>query len=405
MRKVVIKVENLSKVYKLFDSPKDRLKESLHPFGKRYSKDFYALRDVSFEVKKGECIGLLGKNGAGKSTLLKILTGVLTPSSGDIMIDGKISALLELGGSFNPELTGMQNIYLNGTLMGYSKEEIEAKIPGILSFADIGDFIEQPVKMYSSGMFARLAFAVSVNVNPDILIIDEVLAVGDLRFQMKCMDKMKELMSGGTTVLFVSHDINAVRRLCGRAIWFEKGKIMIDGDVNAVGDRYMEFINKNNKDSAGTEKKASVSIKNSGIAEITAFRMIDKKRKEKTSFQYNEEITIEVEYLVNDDKVSEIVLGVALYDCNDRYICGLNTLLDNIKIPWEKGANAFSITYPSGLLVLGGRYYFDTALEDKTATVLIHHIKAVKEIKIESPYVSEGLFTIPHKWRNINGQV
>ena len=414
MKQIVIKVDNLCKVYKLFGKPSDRLKESLHPFGKRYSRDFYALDNVSFEVQKGECIGLLGKNGAGKSTLLKLLTGVLTPTSGNVKVDGKISALLELGGSFNHELTGMQNIYLNGTLMGYTKEEMDRKVADILAFADIGEFIEQPVKLYSSGMFARLAFAVSVSVNPDILIIDEVLAVGDLKFQIKCMDKMKQLMEGGTTVLFVSHDINSVRRLCNRAIWFDNGKIVYDGDVNTVADRYVEFLGTGNvtnsddgvKNVVAVENKASkTKIKNNEIGEIVDFRVIDSKGNEKRFFNYNEEIWIEISYEVYDIGFLSTVLGVAVFDINDRYMCGLNTLLDGKRIPWEKGVNRFVLKYPQGLLLLGGRYYFDVALEDKTATIPVHYVKSIKEITIVSPYISEGIFTIPHEWSEYDGKI
>ena len=403
MAETVIKVEHLSKAYKLFDKPSDRLKETLHPFGKRYSRDFYALNDVSFEVKKGECIGLLGKNGAGKSTLLKVLTGVLTPSAGSVSVKGKISALLELGGSFNPEMTGMQNIYLNGTLMGFTKEEMDSKVDDILAFADIGDFIHQPVKMYSSGMFARLAFAVSVNVDPDVLIIDEVLAVGDLRFQIKCMDKMKRLMSGGTTVLFVSHDINAVRRLCSRAIWFDHGSLMLDGDVDTVGDRYLEFIQaKENSEGDNTGEKinqVAPSPKMNAVGEITDFQIYNKNGDVRNTFLYNEPITIEVKYKVYDEKIKKVILGVALYDVNDKYICGLNTLLDGKLIPWKKGVNSYTITYPQGLLALGGRYYFDVALEEKTATIPIHYVKAIKEIELKSSYVAEGIFCIPHQWK------
>lgn len=401
MPETVIKVEHLSKTYKLFDKPSDRLKETLHPFGKRYSRDFFALNDVSFEVKKGECIGLLGKNGAGKSTLLKVLTGVLTPSAGAVSVKGKISALLELGGSFNPEMTGMQNIYLNGTLMGFTEEEMDTKVADILAFADIGDFIYQPVKMYSSGMFARLAFAVSVNVDPDILIVDEVLAVGDLRFQIKCMDKMKKLMSGGTTVLFVSHDINTIRRLCSRAIWFDKGQLMLDGDVDTVGERYVEFINGKsqidyNENTINTIR-SSIEEKKL-IAEVSNFSLYNSKGESKDVFLYNEPITVEVEYSVHDETIKRVVLGIALFDCNDKYICGLNTLLDNVEIPWRKGLNRFKIIYPMGLLALGGRYYFDVALEEKTATIPIHYIKAIKEFELRSPYVAEGTYIIPHRW-------
>ena len=189
---LMIEIQDLTKVYKMYDKPIDRLKESLSITHKQYSKDFYALNNVSFEVQKGECIGIIGTNGSGKSTLLKIITGVLNPTLGRVSVNGKISALLELGAGFNPEYTGLENIYLNGTMMGYTREEVEKKIDDILQFADIGDFVYQPVKTYSSGMFVRLAFAVAINVNPDILIVDEALSVGDYKFQSKCYRKFEE---------------------------------------------------------------------------------------------------------------------------------------------------------------------------------------------------------------------
>lgn len=399
MAETVIKVEHLSKSYKLFDKPSDRLKETLHPFGKRYSRDFYALNDVSFEVKKGECIGLLGKNGAGKSTLLKVLTGVLTPSAGSVSVKGKISALLELGGSFNLEMTGMQNIYLNGTLMGFTKEEMDGKVDNILAFADIGDFINQPVKMYSSGMFARLAFAVSVNVEPEVLIIDEVLAVGDIRFQMKCMNKMKELMGGGTTVLFVSHDINAVRRLCSRAIWFDHGKVIREGSVDRVAASYEEFMKSGIiRDVIPERKKAQLSKSMSDIAEIQDFRILDEKGNDVEIAYSNQPLRIVVDYEVFDTNIERPVLGIALKRIDDEYICGLNTQIDKVIIPWEKGKNTFSLCYTKGLLVDGGIYYFTTALEDSTASVFIHCIGKVREIEVVREYIAEGLFTIPHTW-------
>ena len=399
MAETVIKVEHLSKAYKLFDKPSDRLKETLHPFGRRYSRDFYALNDVSFEVKKGECVGLLGKNGAGKSTLLKVLTGVLTPSAGSVSVKGKISALLELGGSFNPEMTGMQNIYLNGTLMGYTKEEMDSKVDDILAFADIGDFINQPVKMYSSGMFARLAFAVSINVEPEVLIIDEVLAVGDVRFQMKCMNKMKDLMGGGTTVLFVSHDINAVRRLCTRAIWFEQGKIVKEGNVDRVAASYEDFMKSGIiHDVIPEKKKAKLSKSMNGIAEIQNFQVLDQGGNDIDIIRSDQPLKIEVDYEVIDENITNPVLGIALLRSDDEYICGLNTKLDNITIPWKKGLNTFDLVYDKGLLVDGGVYYFTVALEDETASVMIHVVSKIREIEVIRDYTSEGIFTIPHQW-------
>ncbi|RTK99801.1 MAG: ABC transporter ATP-binding protein [Proteobacteria bacterium] len=238
---IAIKVENLSKVYKLYNAPIDRMKEALHPFKKLYHKEFYALNGVSFEVKKGEIVGIIGQNGCGKSTLLKIITGVLNPSSGKVVVNGRISALLELGAGFNPEYTGMENIYFQGNLMGFEREEMGAKVQEILDFADIGDFIHQPVKNYSSGMFARLAFAVAINVEPEILIVDEALSVGDMVFQAKCMAKMTALMESGITVLFVSHDTHSVKTLCQKAVFLNNGKVVDWGDSARVVGKYIEM--------------------------------------------------------------------------------------------------------------------------------------------------------------------
>src|SRR6185369_12594138 len=220
---IAIKVENLSKVYRLYNSPQDRLKESLHPLRKKYHHDFYALNDVRFEVKRGDTVGIIGTNGSGKSTLLKIITGVLTPSSGSVTVNGRVSALLELGAGFNPELTGIENAYYNGMLMGFTTEQMDAKLEDILSFADIGEFVHQPVKMYSSGMLMRLAFAVIANVDADIMVIDEALAVGDAFFVQKCMRFLRKFMETGT-VLFVSHDTGAAVALCKTAIWLSNGR-------------------------------------------------------------------------------------------------------------------------------------------------------------------------------------
>ena len=242
MNNIAIKVSHLSKVYKLYDKPIDRLKESLHPLKKRYHKEFYALNDVSFEIKKGETVGIIGKNGAGKSTLLKIITGVLTPSSGHVHVNGRIASLLELGAGFNPEYTGIENIYLQGTLMGYSKEEMDVKIDEILAFADIGDFVYQPVKSYSSGMFARLAFSVAINVDPDILIVDEALSVGDMAFQNKCIRKMEEIGKKGITILFVSHDTQTINKFCSQAIWLHAGIIKEKGIPLTLLENYMSFM-------------------------------------------------------------------------------------------------------------------------------------------------------------------
>ena len=260
MDEVVIKAEHLSKVYKIYEKDIDRLKETFHPFHKRYSKDFYALQDLNFEIKRGENVGLVGKNGAGKSTLLKIITGVLTPSSGTISVKGRIASLLELGAGFNPDMTGIENIYMNGLLMGHSREAMDAKVDDIVAFADIGDFIKQPVKTYSSGMFARLAFAVNAFVEPDILIIDEALSVGDSFFQSKCMDKMRKMIEGGVTVLFVSHDTFAVKNLCERAFYIKAGNLIMDGKAKEVVEVYNNEIVKMRRQLVGSKSDKVIEM-------------------------------------------------------------------------------------------------------------------------------------------------
>ncbi len=242
MRKTVIQVTDLSKLYKLYDKPADRLKESLSLSKKEYHKKHYALRHVSFEVKKGECVGIIGTNGSGKSTILKIITGVLTPTEGYVGIDGRISALLELGAGFNMEYTGIENVYLNGTMIGFTKEEIDAKLEGILEFADIGDFVYQPVKTYSSGMLIRLAFAVAINIEPEILIVDEALSVGDVFFQAKCYRKFEEFKKMGKTILLVSHDLGSVAKYCDRVILLNKGEKLAEGKPKEIVDLYKKLL-------------------------------------------------------------------------------------------------------------------------------------------------------------------
>ncbi len=257
MDDAIVETRDVVKIYKLYDNPKDRVKEGLNFWGKRYSRDFRALDGISFDVKKGETVGIVGTNGAGKSTLLKIITGVLNPTAGEVYVKGKIAALLELGAGFNQEYTGIQNIYLNGRMMGYSRAEMDKRLDEIVAFADIGEFVNQPVKTYSSGMFARLAFAVSINVEPDILIIDEALSVGDLFFQNKCFQKLEELKEKGVTILFVSHDIASVRQMCSRALWIDRGKQKCFDECNLVCDMYMD--EKRKAMNQGVEVRAQIA--------------------------------------------------------------------------------------------------------------------------------------------------
>lgn len=267
MSEIALEVKNITKEYKLYSSEKDRLKESFNIFRKSYHRNFYALNDVSFTINKGEKVGIIGANGAGKSTLLKIITEVLKPTSGEIIADGRIAALLELGAGFNQDYTGIENIRLNGTLMGYTEAEIEEKAEKIIEFADIGDFIDQPVKTYSSGMFVRLAFATQIFSEPDILIVDEALSVGDIRFQQKCYRAMESLMKDKTVVL-VTHDTAAVTKFCKRVIWINKGQKVYDGDVAEGLKKYQEFLINQSIEENEKENKGGF-VENTNVKEVS----------------------------------------------------------------------------------------------------------------------------------------
>lgn len=253
---IAIKVDSLSKVYPLYRAPNDRLKEALHPLRKKYHKDFYALHDISFCVKRGDSLGVIGQNGSGKSTLLKILSRVLTPSSGKFEIGGRIVSLLELGSGFNPELTGLENIYFYGTILGFSQKQIKEKLDSIINFAEIGQFIYQPIKTYSSGMRSRLAFSVASQVNPDVLILDEVLAVGDLRFTQKCFRVMREIIDHNKTVILVTHSMGAVTSFCNKVMWLHDGKIKEFGAASEVVKKYVGFM------TYGLDNQSSSTIEN-----------------------------------------------------------------------------------------------------------------------------------------------
>lgn len=412
MGETVINLAHITKIYRLYNRPQDRFKETFSLSHKKYSRDFYALKDISFQIERGESVGFVGKNGSGKSTLLKILTGVLSPTGGTKQIDGRISALLELGAGFNMEFTGMENIYLNGTIMGISREEMEKRIDSIVAFADIGDFIWQPVKTYSSGMFVRLAFAVAIHVDPEILIVDEALAVGDTRFQMKCMDKFMEFMQAGKTILFVSHDVNMIKRFCSRVIWINEGDMVMDGAAEVVTDQYTDFLKsglKLEEYQALTDREPQEEIQEQAeeppkleehtIAEIERVMLINKQGEEISEIHQGEDVTLQVWYQVYEEHVAQPVLGVAIRSIDHEYICGLNTFLDHMEIPWKKGQNMVALTY-DGFNLTGGNYYFDTALFDRTATVNFDYKSQIKKFFVLMDYIAEGVVVLNHHWRH-----
>ena len=412
----VICVNDVTKIYKMYDAPKDRFKEALGIGKKQYCRNFYALNNVSFEVGKGEIVGVVGRNGSGKSTILKILTGVLSPTSGSVSIEGKVSALLELGAGFNMEYSGMKNIYLNATMMHVSKDEIEKKIPDILQFADIGDYIHQPVKTYSSGMFVRLAFAVAINVDPDVLIVDEALAVGDIRFQLKCMDKFLEFVEAGKTILFVSHDVNSIKRFCNRAIWLNQGMLMMDGNTDEVTDRYLDFLKSDlpiseyltlcdsslcSSEAAGKDTAIAntedINLDNIDIVEIGELHIYNMAGREIDEITHGERVKLKVGYWVGDTDIEAPVLGVAIRRIDNEYICGLNTKLDHVSIPWRKGYNEITLIYECFNLI-GGEYYFDVGVFDQTGIVNIDYKTKIRNFFVKMDYIAEGIVGLNHEW-------
>ncbi|MCX6170067.1 MAG: ABC transporter ATP-binding protein [Ignavibacteriales bacterium] len=271
--KTVVKLENVSKFFKLYNSPQDRLKEALNPFGKRYHKEFYALKNISFELRQGECLGIIGKNGMGKSTLLKIIANVIQASSGSVLVNGTVSALLELGTGFNPEFSGRQNIYFYGTILGFQRNQVEAKIKEIIEFADIGEFIDQPVKTYSSGMFVRLAFSVQTSLEPDILIVDEVLSVGDIFFQQKCHSRIEKMLSKGTSLVIVSHDMQLVEKYSKEIIVLSNGELLFIGNPHKAIHKYYSLDNNYRHVEPSTD--VGINREDNLIQSGDAFNLID----------------------------------------------------------------------------------------------------------------------------------
>ena len=409
----VIKVRDLVKKYNIYDEPLDRLKEIFSIKKKCYHKEFLALNGLTFDVEKGDAIGILGKNGSGKSTLLKMITGVLTPTSGTLEIEGKIAAILELGTGFNMEYTGVENIYLNGTMMGYTKEEMDEKVQGIIDFADIGDFINQPVKVYSSGMFARLAFAVASNVDPEILIVDEALAVGDTRFQMKCISKMKKLKEKGTTILFVSHATEQVKRFCNKAIWLKDGKIEAEGESSEIVDLYEDFMKYGirdnvadvrlkdkeeniSKDNAKKEEVIDKSIVRVPTNEDTLAAIVDVKISKKKLKTFDE-FEVEIIYDIYREEIEGFLLGAALYTPKRDYIFGPNTFLEKVKVPNTFGRHKVIYRIPK-MPLLGGTYTVDVGIFTDESIVCLDYKQAICEFQITNKYISEGTYYINHEW-------
>ncbi|MHB1653157.1 MAG: ABC transporter ATP-binding protein [Desulfitobacteriaceae bacterium] len=391
---LAVSLKNVSKCYHMFDRPKDRLLQGLWRGKKQFYREFWALKEVSFDVKKGETIGLIGRNGSGKSTILQIIAGTIMPTDGSVTTMGRVSALLELGSGFNPEFTGRENAIMSGAIMGLSNSEILQRMPLIEKFAEIGEFIDQPVKLYSSGMYVRLAFACAINVDPDVLVIDEALAVGDLQFQLKCIEKMKAFKREGKTIVFVSHDVYSVRNFCDTAIWMMDGKIHLWGDVNTVTERYQDFMQYSDAEKDGPTVAAVVK---ENILSIDKVAFLDRHRMPQKDFRFAEPVTVVVDYTLHVPKEG-IVGGVAIYDKQNTYVCGLNTKLDKQSLPSNPGKYQLVLSYQE-MSLFPGTYAIDVGFFEDSAVVQLDYKSRVNSFRIISgEYIGEGLTLLKHDW-------
>ncbi|AIQ61210.1 ATP-binding cassette domain-containing protein [Paenibacillus sp. LMG 31459] len=380
----IIKINQLSKVYRVYNTPGDRLKETLSITKKKFSSDFHALNNISLVINKGETVGIIGRNGSGKSTLLKILAQVSTPTTGSVHIQGSVSAILELGAGFNQEYSGLENIYLNGTIQGKNKEQMNKKLNDILAFADIGDFINQPVKTYSSGMFARLAFAVAINVEPDILIVDEALAVGDMKFQAKCFRKFEEMKTKGTTILFVGHDVSSIRKFCDKAMWLHQGKLVAFGDTLGVTAEYMEFMNSEESEQPDIKALDEEGLSDVEPAEmfseikidainrwgshknsIKSVALINEKGRSTTVFQHGETVRIILKFTLPEN-IDLLHFSAAISIKNTM---GLDLIVftthDEKNTIFESTSNEIELTFEFVNYLTEGDYILVAALENR----------------------------------------
>ena len=372
---IAIAVDHISKVYKLYDKPMDRMVEALGLTKKKKYREHFALSDVSFQVKKGECVGIIGTNGSGKSTILKIITGVLNPTGGTLTVNGRIQALLELGAGFNMEYTGIENIYLNGTMNGFTEQEIESRMQDILDFADIGDYVK-PVKTYSSGMFVRLAFSVAINIDPEILIVDEALSVGDVFFQAKCYHKFEEFKKMGKTIIFVSHDLSSVSKYCDRVVLLNQGVKLGEGSPKEMIDDYKrvlvgqyELPESKSESSLLNDEQIQVAVQKKAAKQDTSklleygtkeavieqFYMTDDRGTESKSIIKGSEFTIHMKVRFMADLPAPI-FAFSIKTVKGTEITGTNTMFEKTFLESVKAGAVKDITFTQKMSLQGGEY-------------------------------------------------
>ena len=424
-----ITVNDVTKIYRLYEKPIDRLKETLSLTHKNYHRDFYALNGISFDVKKGQTVGIIGTNGSGKSTILKIITGVLTPTSGSLEVNGVISALLELGAGFNMDYTGIENIYMNGTMMGFSRKEMEEKLNDILEFADIGDFVYQPVKTYSSGMFVRLAFALAINVEPEILIVDEALSVGDVFFQAKCYRRMEEIRQNGTTILMVTHDMGAIIKYCDQVVVLNKGNFIAQGEPGKMVDLYKKIL-ANQMDDLSLElaeirsgelndfsgekavsKKEAAKARQEGLmkekltvnpnrteygdkkAEIVDFGLLDERGNVTNLLLKGEYFSIK-ERIHFHDEIESPIFTYTIKDKRGADLTGTNTMYEASDVKSVKNGDEYEVEFKQKMTLQGGEYLLSMSCTgfENGEHVVYHRLYDIVNITVISNKNTVGVY-------------
>ena len=420
-------VNNVTKIYKLYEKPIDRLKEAMSLTHKNYHRDFFALNGISFNVEKGQTVGIIGTNGSGKSTILKIITGVLTPTTGDVQVNGVISALLELGAGFNMDYTGIENIYMNGTMMGFSRKEMDAKLQDILDFADIGDFVYQPVKTYSSGMFVRLAFALAINVEPEILIVDEALSVGDVFFQAKCYRRMEEIRKNGTTILMVTHDMGAIIKYCDRVVVLNKGNFIAEGEPGKMVDLYKKILanqmddlneelesvdNRLYNDFSGDQALADKSRAAAGgmmkdkltinpnrteygdkRAEIIDFGLLDERGNITNLLLKGERFTIK-ERIHFHGEIETPIFTYTIKDKRGADLTGTNTMFESSDVKSVKKGDEYVVEFTQKMTLQGGEYLLSMSCTgfENGEHVVYHRLYDIVNITVISNKNTVGVY-------------
>lgn len=411
---IVIDVRNITKKFRIYFDKGAQLKEKLIFRKRNRYEEREVLKGISFQVFRGEAVGLIGHNGCGKSTTLKLLTKIMYPDSGEIIMHGRISSLIELGAGFHPDMSGRENIYTNASIFGLTKKEVDARFNDIVEFSELAEFIDNPVRTYSSGMYMRLAFSVAINVDADILLIDEILAVGDTNFQTKCFNRLRELKASGMTIIIVTHDLSTIEKFCDKAIWLNNGSIVCEGRSDEVVDAYFSFMNskkiqtenkpipeKNEKPAETKQTENSGGIDYSAnrfglrYAEIRKARMLNSENKDIRIFRTGEKLTIEIDYHIS--RPDEYVFGFGFYTLEGKCLYGNNTQLDRMKISPEKADGRISVDIDN-LPLLAGKYILNVAIVDADGTPMDFY-RNYCEFEVVSDDRSTGYFSINHNWR------